>query len=458
LRVVLLVVLAGLMQAARSFTEGGTAPSHGAALAFGYVLLSAHLAGDVFQGLRLPRLTGYLIVGVATGPHGLALLTTPMVDSLGLVNGVAISLIALTAGLEMETRETKNLGRSVTWISLLAVLGTSLLIAATCFLLRGFLGFLSAMPVGQALAVAAVLGVVMVAQSPAVAVALRDETAAAGPVTRTVLAVVVIADLLVIVLFAVTSSIAKAAFGAEGAVERVAADLAWQLAGSLVAGALMGFLLATYVRRVKSGTPLFVLAVALVAAEVGSRVDFDPLLVALAAGVLIRNVTGVHRELARAVDALTLPVYAVFFAVAGAKMDLRALSHLAAPLALLFLVRATGLVAGTRVACRLAGAPPEVGRLAGWGLVPQAGLALALAVLFAEIFPEFGAEAASLTIGLVAVNELVGPIAFRAALGASGEIGQRPSHAGTPRPNPIEPQSPAVEPLSRDAKYEGDTR
>jgi Kef-type K+ transport system membrane component KefB len=424
-RVVLLFVLAGLMHAARSFTEGGVAPTHGTAMSFGYVLLSAHLAGDVFQRLRLPRLTGYLAIGVVSGPHGLALLAAPVVDSLGLVNGVAVSLIALTAGLEMETRETKNLLRSVGWISMVAVLGTSLLLAATCFLLRPSLGFLSGMPLAQSLAVATVLGVVMVAQSPAVVVALRDETAADGPVTRTVLAVVVIADLLVIVLFALSSSLAKAAFGAAGSLGRAVATLSWQLAGSLVAGVLLGLLLATYVRRVKSGTAMFVLAVAFVAAEVGSRVDFDPLLVALAGGVLVRNATGAHTELARSLETLTLPVYAVFFAVAGARMELSVLWHLAGPLALLFAVRAGGLVAGTRVACHLAAAPAEVGRLAGWGLVPQAGLALALAVLFADIFPEFGSEAASLTMGLVAANELVGPVAFRAALAASGEMGQR---------------------------------
>jgi Kef-type K+ transport system membrane component KefB len=436
-RVALLFVLAGLMHAARSFTEGGAAPTHGAALAFGYVLLSAHLAGDVFQGLRLPRLTGYLAVGIATGPHGLALLTEPMVDSLSLVNGVAISLIALTAGLEMELRQTKSVARAVVWISLLAVMGTSILLAATCFLLRGELDFLGAMPAGQVAAVAAVLGVVMVAQSPAVAVALRDETASDGPVTRTVLAVVVIADLLVIVLFAVTSSLAKAALGGQGEVGRIAVTLAWQLAGSLLVGAVLGGLLATYVRRVKSGTPLFVLAIAFVSAEVGSRVDFDPLLVALSAGIVVRNATSAQQELGRALDTLTLPVYAVFFAVAGANMNLGVLADLALPLGVLFLVRATGLVGGTRLAGRLAAAAPEVGRFAGWGLIPQAGLALALAVLFAEIFPEFGREAASLTVGLVAANEIVGPVLFRAALASSGEMGRRPS-GGDAVPNAVE--------------------
>jgi Kef-type K+ transport system membrane component KefB len=424
-RLILLFLIAGLMHAARSFTEGGASPTHGSALAFGYVLLSAHLCGAIFQQLGLPRLTGYLALGVATGPHGIALLSAPMVGNLGLINGAAITLIALTAGLEMETSETRSLLRSVAWISLVAVIGTALLLAAVCVLLHGSLTFMRGLPPGQVIAVAFVLGVVMVAQSPAVVVALRDETAAEGPLSRIVLATVILADLLVIVLFALTSSLAKAAFGAQGALRSTVTTLGWQLAGSLVAGALLGLLLATYTRRVKRGLPLFVLAVAFVTAEVGSRVDFDPLLVALAAGVLVRNATSVHRDLARAVETLTFPVYAVFFAVAGAKMELGILAQLAGPLAVLFIVRAAGLVAGTRLALRIAGAPPEVGRLAGLGLVPQAGLALALAVLFADIFPEFGSEAASLTVGLVAINELVGPVAFRAALARSGEIGRR---------------------------------
>jgi Kef-type K+ transport system membrane component KefB len=295
--------------------------------------------------------------------------------------------------------------------------------------MRGSFDFLREAPIHQAVATSVVLGTVMVAQSPAVVVALRDETSAEGPMIRTVLAVVVIADLLVIVLFALSSAGAKAAFGVAGALGATLATLAWQVLGSFLAGTLMGALLALYLRKVRGGAALFVLTVAFVMAEVGGRLAFDPLLVALVAGIFVRSLSAAHERLAQAVGASGLPIYAVFFAVAGARIHLDALGKLAWPLVVLFLVRAAGLVGGTRIAARIAAAPPEVRRYAGWGLVPQAGLALALALLFAKLFPEFGAEGVSLAVGLVALNELTAPIAFRFALVRSGEAGRRAAPA-----------------------------
>jgi hypothetical protein len=88
------------------------------------------------------------------------------------------------------------------------------------------------------------------------------------------------------------------------------------------------------------------------------------------------------------------------------------------------IVRAAALIGGTAIAARTASAPPTVRRYAGFGLLPQAGLALALAMLLARTFPSLGQEAAALVFGVVAVNEVVSPVLFRYALVRSGEVGQ----------------------------------
>lgn len=421
MNVVLLLVLMGVMHAARSFTDQSAIAGDGTALAFGFVLLCGHLAGGLFRDLHLPRITGYLTLGLVAGPQGLELVTAGMVQDLGLLNGVAVALIALAAGVEMEFADTRPLLRAVGWITLIAVCGTALLLAATTYALKDHLAFMAALPGRQALALALVLGTMMAAQSPAVVVALRAETRAAGPVIRTVLAVVVLADLVVIVLFALASSAAKAAFGASGALAATLSTLAWQLLGSVVAGGLLGVVLALYLGKVAGGAPLFVLTVAFVIAEVGGRLDFDPLLVALVAGIFVRNLTSAHRELARAIEALGPPVYAVFFAVAGANIQPRTLLSVSGLLVVLFVVRAAGLLGGAWIAGGVAGLPPPVRRHVGWGLVPQAGLALALALLFQKVFPELGPEPGALIVGLVALNELVAPIMFRMSLVRSGE-------------------------------------
>jgi Kef-type K+ transport system membrane component KefB len=425
MKLFLLLTLAGFMHAALSFTEGGQLASQGTALAFGFLIISAVLAGRLFQDVRLPRLTGYLVVGIVVGPQVLGLLTQPMVDSLSLVNGVAIGLIALSAGVEIHLPTVRPLLRVLLSITGLAVGGTILLLAAGCLALRGWLPFLASLPFAQAVTVSVVLGVVMVAQSPAVVVALRQETAADGIVMRTVLAVVVLADLVVIVLFAITSSVAKAAFGGEGALSGAIGMLAWKVFGSAAVGGVIGALIGAFLRRIQGGAALFILTACVIVAEVGTRLELDPLLTLLVAGLLVRNVTGQHEALTGAIGASALPVYALFFAVAGARIHLSHGIQVLIPLVILWIMRGVGLTGGTWLAVRAVQGPREVSRYAGWGLIPQAGLALALATLFSDLFPEYGSQAAAVTMGLVALNEIVGPVLFRSALSRSGEVGAR---------------------------------
>ncbi len=428
--ILLIIALAALMQAARSFTVDGTAPiGSGTTLAFGYVLLTAFFAGRIFKQIRLPKLTGYIAAGIVIGPSVFGLLSHEMVENLKIVNGVAIALIALTAGNELDFRSFRPLLRSIRWITLIAVVGTSVLLGIAVFALKGLLPFMADMPLSHAIAVSMVLGVTMAAQSPAVVVALRDEMEADGPVSRTVLGVVVIADLVVILLFALASSVAKSTFGAPGDALDTITRLAWEILGSLGAGVAIGVLLAIYLRKVSSGAALFVVTTTFVMAEVGTRLHFDPLLIALAAGVFIRNLTSTGDKLHHEIEASSLPVYVVFFAVAGANIHLSVLAVVGIPAAIFVLVRGAGLLAGTKIGARIAHAPPEVTRYAGMGLLPQAGLALALALLFAKTFPEFGDDAAALTLGVVALNEIFAPAIYRYALVKSGEAGARSATA-----------------------------
>lgn len=420
----LVLVLTGLMRALASFSAEEQT-SAGVSLALGYLLLSAYFIGGLFKGVGLPKLTGYIATGIVVGPSVLGLVDESMLGSLRIVNGVAIALIALTAGSELEYRAMRPLFRSIRAISMYGVLGTALLLSCAVYFVRGFLPFMQRLTDIEAMVLALVLGVVMVAQSPAVVVALRDEMEAEGPVASTVLGVVVIADLVVILLFALTSSLAKAVLGGGLDMIQTARALAWELLGSLVAGAVIGYLLALYLRRVQGGAALFVLLVAFVIAEVGQRLHFDPLLVALAAGMFLRNLTSAGEALHAHIEATSMPVYILFFAAAGANLHLDVLLVVGGPAVLFVVVRGVGLLSGSAIGARLADAPAAVRRYAGFGLLPQAGLALALSMLFAKTFPEFGAEAAALTLGVVALNELIAPALYRYALVRSGEAGRK---------------------------------
>lgn len=453
MNLVMLVALTVLVQAVQSFAPE-SANASAVALSCGFLLVAGFFAGRLFKDLGLPKLTGYLAAGIVFGPHALEVVTAPVLGSLGIFKGVAVALLALTAGLEMHLPSIKPLFKSVRWILIIAVFGTTLLLAVTVILLKPMLPFLDGLETGQVIAIAIVLAICVTAQSPAVAVAVRDETAADGPMVKTMLAVVVAADLIVIVLFAIVTTLAQSTFGASTDALATALSLGWHVGGSVLIGVGIGFLVALFVSRVQGGQALFLCAVAFVIAEVGERLHLDPLVVSLAAGIVIRNVSSVADRVHEAVEAAGFPVYIAFFAIAGASVHLDALLLFAVPAGIFVFVRGFGFWAGTQVAARVADAPESVRRYGAFGLLPQAGLALALAALFTANFPMLGSGGGDLVFSIVALNELVAPVLYRIAIMRSGEAGKlSPEHVAhgsaiaeplDPLPDPDEAEAPPV--------------
>lgn len=423
----LLVIMIGLMHSASTYAPQaglGAAPA-AITMSAGFLLLSALLMGNLFKAVGLPRLTGYLALGMLVGPQVLGLVGDRMLVELRIFNGVAIALIALTAGTEMDIRGMRPLLRGVAWITVVAVLGTIVLLAGAVYTFSDLLPFAAGLTASQKAALAVVLAITISAQSPAVAVALRKETQADGPLTRTVLGVVVLSDLVVILLFAIASTIARSILGGAADMDESPLMLvAWEIFGSTGSGLLIGALIALYMKRVHSSGALFIVMVGFLFAEVGQRIHLDPLLIALTAGMLIRNATNHGDRLHADIEAASLPVYVAFFAVAGATIHLHELTVLGVPAAIFVAVRAFGFLSGSWIAGTIAGSPPEVRKFAGCGLLPQAGLALALALLFARTFPQFGTEASALVFGIVGINELIAPVVYKWALVKSGEAGR----------------------------------
>jgi len=423
MRLLVLLALVGLMMAARSFEVAGETIGSATALAVGYLLLAAYMTGWVAKQLGMPKLTGYLAAGLLAGDSLLALIPEAAAGDLKIFTGVAVSLIALTAGSELELKTMRPLLRSVAWLTALSGVGTVLVLTLAAWLMRGYLPFMSALSPAGTIAMAAVLGVVMSANSPAVVVALRTEMAADGPLCRTVLGTVVMGDLVVIILFAAVGSAAAPFLGSESD-QRALVHLAWHVGGSLVIGAGLAALFYLFLRFVDQSRALFVVAVSFVVAEVGARIGLDPLLVSLSAGILVRNATSFGDQLHEAIEGSSLPVYLVFFAAAGASIHLDVLAVVGIPAVIFVGVRAVSYLATSRLAATIAGADPVVRRYVGFGLLPQAGLALALGLLMVKTFPAVGQAAGTLVLGVVAINEMVMPILYRFALIRAGESGR----------------------------------
>ncbi|MBX3156402.1 MAG: cation:proton antiporter [Deltaproteobacteria bacterium] len=420
----LLVAVAGLMHAARSFSTDGSLA--GTELAFGFLLLAAYFTGKIVNRFGLPKLTGYLTAGVISGQFVMGLVTKDMAVSLKVVSSTATAILALEAGSELQLKKIRPVLATLKAMTIFAVFGAMFVIALALFLMRPWLPLFDGMDFTQSLAVAMVIGVALSAQSPAVVMALLAETRAEGPLASTMLASVVVADLCVILVFSIASTLTTAVIGGGMDVAATSLSVAWEILGSMVFGIVIGMLIGQFLRSITNGASLFALMICVIVAEIGQRVHLDPLIVMLAAGIWLRNFSRADASaLFHGFESAQLPVFLVFFALAGTKLDVRELWGAIIPVVIIALVRASAFFAGTRVAARTTGAPEVVRRYAWFGLVPQAGLALALANVLKDTFPSFGGKAAVILFGVVGFNELIAPVILRIMLLRSGEAGKK---------------------------------
>lgn len=420
-----LLTIAGitaLTYATRSFVpRGATITGSGAALAFGFLLIVAVQAAVICDRLRMPRLTGYILVGIFFGPELAGLVSSKMLPDLAIVKGTAIGLIAFLAGCELNVRRLRPRLRTIATVSAFTILCAGLLLFALFYALTFQLNVSADFTVAQRVAVALVCANVLAAFSPAVVVGLISETKASGPLSEMAMSVVVLADLVIVVTYALSSTVAGAIFR-ESAGDDVAL-LVPHIFGSIAAGAVLGGALSLYARRVSARTGLFTVAALFVAAEAGAALHLNPLLIGLAAGLFLENISpSPGEQLSHAAQGVAMPMFAIFFAVVGAEVHLRSFVSVA-PFAIgAALLRAAGIFAGTRIAGRTAAMDPALTRRLPFGLFPQAGVAIALASLVLSDHGTWGGVFGTLLLGTIVVNELVAPVFFRNALVAAGEV------------------------------------
>jgi Kef-type K+ transport system membrane component KefB len=416
-------------------------PGHGGQwlLTFGFLILAADSAGALAHLVRLPRIAGYLITGLLFGPSVLGTVSTEATEQLAPVSSLAIALIAFLAGAELRWKELRE--RGIVILKILASEMTLTLVAITGLLyaIRGHVPFLRGLDGLTALALCLLFASVTVVHSPAVTMALLSETRARGPVARTTLGVVLIADVAVILLFSGVLTLVRAVVPSPtqgGGVSH--APIVWEIFGALVVGALLGAVVAAYLRFVSRELFLFAIVVAFFGAEIARVTHVETLLTLLTAGFVAENVSAPHagEALRSAMERSAAPVFVVFFALAGASMHVSEFPVLWPLVIPIVLVRMAALWAGSQLGGRWGGASPVERRYLWMGLVSQAGVAIGLATVLAEVYPERGAEMRTLFLTTIALNESLGPVLFRQALGRSGEITDR-REARQPAPHGV---------------------
>lgn len=406
------------------------------------VLLSLSIA--IFAGLMLSRLaklmhlpavTAYLVAGILVGPYclgmlgveGFGFINKADVDKYAILSDVALGFIAFSIGNEFRLSQLKKTGKQATVIGIFQAVFTTLLVDVILIAVH------FAIPDKFPLPAAIVLGAVASATAPAATLMVVRQYKAKGPLTDILLPIVALDDAVGLVIFAISFGIAKALISGHVDVLSVVVEPILEVVLSLLLGLVMGLLFTFFEKffhsrskRLSMSVTFVFLTVALsmLKFEIGGiHIAFSSLLVCMMLGTIFCNICDFSEELMDRVDRWTAPLFILFFVLSGAELELSVFTDVAiVVIGLLYILsRSAGKYFGASISARMVKCEPNITKYLGVTLLPQAGVALGMAIKSEQLGAE-GAIVANITLFAVLVYELIGPLLTKIALLKAGEI------------------------------------
>ncbi len=396
--------------------------------AIGFLLLAGTLTSELLEPLGLPHLTGYLFAGIVAGPYVLKLVDEHTVKNLAPVNTLALSLIALAGGAELELASVRRMAKSLAASTLVQCLLVLLVMMGVFYACRPIIPFMRPLGLSASVGASLLWGALSVTRSPSATLGILSQTRASGTLARFTLAYVMTSDVVVVVLRATAMGIARPMMDASSSFSlETFVKLGHELFGSVALGTTLGLFIALYVRLVNRQMLVVLFLLGFGVSSVLDYLQFDSLLTFMVAGFIVRNMSRQGSKLLHSIEQTGNVVYVVFFATAGADLDVPLLRSLWPVALVLAAARAVVTWIGSKIAGRMANDVPAV-RTWGWsGLVSQAGLALGLSGIVAREFPAIGTPFRALALAMVAINEMIGPVLFKMALDRTGETSRTES-------------------------------
>lgn len=397
-------------------------------------LVCGLMLSRVTKLMHLPAVTAYLVAGLILGPFCIGALNVPgmgfntlaQVEGFSIVTQTALGFIAFTIGNEFRLGQLKEMGSSAIIIGILQAVITTVVVDIMLIALH------LAFPTVISIPCAITLGAIASATAPAATLMVIRQYKADGPLTRLLMLVVAIDDAVGLLLFSVSFGIATALADGQVSILAVVIEPILEIILSLILGSLMGLLLNCVELFFHSRSKRMSLSVAFVLLTVGLSTlefhigpvhcGFSLLLVCMMTGTIFCNICETSEELMERIDGWTTPLNILFFVISGAELDLEILSHpITIALGVIYIIaRSTGKYYGSAISCRLTKQSKPISDNLGITLLPQAGVALGMA-LTAATLPD-GDLARNVVLFAVLVYELVGPALTKRSLLSVGEI------------------------------------
>lgn len=404
-------------------------------LSLSIALFAGLMLSRVAKLFKLPAVTAYLVAGILVGPYALGAFGVPgmgfvsmaNVKSYSLLCDIALGFIAFSIGNEFRLSQLKSTGKQATVIGIVQAVFTTLLVDAV------LIGLHFAIPDKLPLSAAIVLGAIASATAPAATLMVVRQYKAKGKLTDILLPVVALDDAVGLMLFAISFGIAKASMSGKVDVTSLLVEPLLEVVLSLLLGLVMGCFF-TFIERffhsrskrlsVSVTFVLLTVGLSMMKFEVGGiHIAFSSLLVCMMLGTMFCNLCDFSEELMDRVERWTAPLYVLFFVLSGAELELSVFSDMAivAIGAIFILSRSVGKYLGAFLSAKSVKCDESIVKNLGITLLPQAGVALGMAMKASALGAE-GEIIANITLFAVLIYELVGPAMTKNALMRAGDI------------------------------------
>lgn len=383
----------------------------------GLFFLAGFAAHSLGRRVHVPRVTLLLIMGFLASPSVLNLIPAEASTWFPLAARVALSIVGFQLGERFLGKKLRDTGTTVLSVSLAEVIGA----AGTVLIVLLLCGF--------SLPIALLLAAVAPASAPAATLDVIREAKSKGPLTDAVLGVVAIDDAWGVVLFSMLVVIAQTVTGQDASAMILVYGV-WEVAGGILLGVLVGLPMAWLTGRVRPGelTLIEALGFVFLCSGLAIRLELSHILACMAMGATVSNMAKHHERPFHAIEEVEQPFLIVFFLLAGFDFDVSQLWTVGLVGVVYVIARSIGKVGGAFSGGLIGKAPRSVRTHTGWCLLPQAGVALGLALIASERYPEIGQQVLSIVVATTILFEIAGPLITRSALHHAGETCKAEAH------------------------------
>ena len=379
------------------------------------------LAGKIVKQFKLPNVTGYILIGllagIICGTHQMEHffgkdIAHEMVTKFDVIKDLATGFIAFSIGTEFEFKYIKKLGKTPIVIACLESLGATVLVAIGIYIVTGNIQL------------ALIMGAIAAATDPAATILVAKQYKAKGPVSKNLIPVVAIDDATALMSYGICVALAKTFTGHFSWMTIV--EPIKEIFGAILFGVVMGLIFTTLIHFFTGRGNRLAITISMVALTVSishiPELNFSPLLACMAMSMTVVNTSSRWEPVFEQMDRMTPPVFMLFFFVTGAGMDISVLPTIGVIGVVYIIVRVIGKLVGANLGARICHADKNVRKYLGIGLIPQAGVAIGLAMMCSSVVPKYANQIMAVVVCGTIIYELIGPIVTKVMLVRIGEI------------------------------------